>query len=128
MTYTQEEIEFLTSDEFQKAIKPYWTPTIRDFIQSKELGVRLVTHTLNKEQITIIDFEKPFDKVINPKNVNWLIDLSDLKEIAGKILNYEHWYDTECCFFDYCDNPDNLKETELLTLAEYALKLLKRKQ
>jgi len=124
MNFTKAEIDFFIKNK--EIFKHEWE--IGDYVIHIKYGLRLITHTPNKEQLTIIDFEKPFDKVINPKNVHWLIDLSDLKEIAGKILNYEHWYDTECCFFDYCDKPDNLKETELLTLAEYALKLLKRKQ
>ena len=121
MTYTQQEIEFLTSDEFQKAIKPYWKPKVGDWYANKIKTIRIITpddeycvgHYIGLDRN---DYEY------------WLPTEHDLWVILEEKLGFNNWFDVECCFMDYCDKPDNLKETELLTLAEYALKLLKRKQ
>jgi len=132
MTYTQQEIEFLTSDEFQKAIKPYWKPKVGDWYANKIKTIRIITpddeycvgHYIGLDRN---DYEY------------WLPTEHNLKEIAGEILIRKWWlvndffnewlqlYKStqadaisyrESCYFD----------TELLALANYVLYLLKEKR
>ena len=124
MNFTKAEIDFFIKNK--EIFKHEWE--IGDYVIHIKYGLRLITHTPNKEQLTIIDFETPNDIIIDPKDCIWLPTEHDLRVILEEKLGFNNWFDVECCFMDYCDKPDNLKETELLTLAEYALKLLKRKQ